>query len=90
MNSVVLMVLKEEDKYMIIEVNINADLVAWIRKYLIDDSVSKDILDIVIRGIMDIRFISNATHIIIQLVDVSIIKLEVIKVVSNRVVLGVV
>lgn len=87
-NNMVLVVPWEEDKYKIIEVNINADLVAWIRKYLIDDSVSKDILDMVIKGIIDIRFISNASHIIIQLVDVSIIRLEVNRVMSSKMILG--
>ena len=40
MNSVVLTWTSDDDKYIIIDVNIREELEAWIKKYLIADSAS--------------------------------------------------
>lgn len=77
------------ERYIIIAVRSNVDLVACMIKYLIDASISWGFFDVFIKGIMDIRFISIPSHIIIQFVEVSIIKVDLNRVVSRRRDLGV-
>lgn len=76
-----MMIVIIEKYHMVIEnINIILEPRAWIKKYLIDDSVSWFDWDIIINGIKDIMLISKANHINSQFVLLMAIKDLIIKV----------
>lgn len=56
---------------------------AWVRKYLIADSVEFKLLFLIIKGIKDSKFNSNPIHIPIHEEDDKVIKVPIISVKIN-------
>jgi len=56
----------------------------WIRKYLIEDSLEIKLLWSIIKGIKDIKLISNPIHMPIQDDEEIVINVPVIKVIRNK------
>lgn len=56
----------------------------WIKKYLIEDSLEIKLLWSIIKGIKDIKLISNPIHIPIQEEEEIVINVPTVKVIINK------